>query len=36
MLPMADPGRRTDQEYRLSCAEVCWAEGQPKIEAQMR
>ena len=23
MLPMADPGRRTDQEYRLSCAELC-------------
>src|SRR4051794_11974385 len=35
MLLMADPGRRTDQEYRLSCAEVCWAEGQPKSIGRM-
>jgi hypothetical protein len=36
MLPMADPGRRTNREYRLSCAEVCWAEGRPKSEARVR
>ena len=30
MLLMVDPGRRTDQDYPLSCAEVCSAEDQPK------
>jgi hypothetical protein len=30
MLPMVDPGRPTDQDYRLSRVEVCWADDQPK------
>src|SRR3954466_10631100 len=31
-----DPGRRTDQEFRLSCAEVCLVEGQLKSEVRVR
>jgi hypothetical protein len=30
MLLMADPEQRINQEYHLSCAEVCSVDGQPK------
>lgn len=36
LLLMVDPERRTDQEYRLTRAEGCSAEGHPKIEVRVR